>query len=88
MFKEFQKQIFMSMILDEICEELYVNKRQRIPKVQSEMDNPEKKATQGPQDQEKHNTTQRNRQHRVHKTKKNTTQYVLDATVRKQTQIM
>ena len=37
------------------------------------MDNPEKLATQGIQDEEKHN--------------KNTTQYVLDTTIRKQTQI-
>ena len=50
-----------------------INKRQKIPKGQSKMDNPEKLATQGAQDEEK--------QH------KNTTQYVLDTTVRKQTQI-
>ena len=50
-----------------------INKRQKIPKGQSNMDNPEKLATQGAQDEEK--------QH------KNTTQYVLDTTVRKQTQI-
>ena len=37
------------------------------------MDNPEKLATQGTQDEEKHN--------------KNTTQYVLDTTMYKQTQI-
>ena len=41
-----------------------MNKRQRIPKWQSEMDNPEKLATQSTQDEEKQN--------------KNTTQYVLD----------
>ena len=37
-----------------------INKRQRIPKGQSKMDNPEKLATQGTQDEEiqKHNTTQ------------------------------
>ena len=40
---------------------------------QSRMDNPEQLATQGTQDEEKHNTTQRNWQHRVHKTKKNKT---------------
>ena len=49
------------------------NKRQRIPKEQSKMDNPEKLATQGKQEEEKQN--------------KNTTQYVLDTTIRKQTQI-
>ena len=48
-------------------------KRQRIPKEQSKMDNPEKLATQGTQDEEKQNN--------------NTTQYVLDTTIRKQTQI-
>ena len=37
------------------------------------MDNPEKLATQDPQDEEKQN--------------KNTTQYLLDTTIRKQTQI-
>ena len=37
------------------------------------MDNPEKLATQGKQEEEKQN--------------KNTTQYVLDTTIRKQTQI-
>ena len=50
-----------------------VNKRQRIPKGQSKMDNPENLATQGTQDEDKQN--------------KNTTQYVLDITIRKQTQI-
>ena len=49
------------------------NKRQRIPKGQSKMDNPQKLAKQGTQDEEKQN--------------KNTTQYVLDTTIRKQTQI-
>ena len=39
------------------------------------MDNPEKRATYGTQDEEKHNTTQRNGQHTVHKTKKNITQH-------------
>ena len=48
-------------------------KRQRIPKGQSEMDNPEKLATQGTQDEEKQN--------------KNTTQYALDGTIRKQTKM-
>ena len=50
-----------------------INKRQRIQKGQSKMDNPEKLAIQGTQDEEKQN--------------KNTTQYVLDTTTRKQTQI-
>ena len=50
-----------------------INKRQRISMGQSQMDNPEKLATQGAQDDEKQ--------------KKNTTQYALDITVRKQTQI-
>ena len=48
------------------------NKRQRIPKGQSKIDNPEKLATLGTQDEVKQN--------------KNTTQYVLDTTMRKQTQ--
>ena len=48
------------------------NKGQRKPKGQSKMDNPEKSATQGTQDEDKQN--------------KNTTQYVLDKTIRKQTQ--
>jgi hypothetical protein len=48
------------------------NKRQRKPNGQSNMNNPEKPATQGTQDEEKQN--------------KNTTQYVLDTTIRKQTQ--
>ena len=42
-------------------------------KRQSKIDNPEKLATQSTQDEEKQN--------------KNTTQYVLDTTIRKQTQI-
>ena len=46
------------------------NKRQRIPQRQSKMENPEKLAIQGIQDEGK-----------------NTTQYVLDTTMRKQTQI-
>ena len=50
-----------------------INKRQRIPKGQSNMDNPEKLATYGTQDEEKQN--------------KHTTQYVLNTTIRKQTQI-
>ena len=50
-----------------------VNKRQRLPKGQSEKDNPENLATQGTQDEEKQ--------------KKNTTQYVLNTTLRKHTQI-
>ena len=33
-----------------------LNKRQRIPKRQSKMVNPEKLATQGTRDEEKHNT--------------------------------
>ena len=48
------------------------NKGQRKPKGQTKMDNPEKSATQGTQDEDKQN--------------KNTTQYVLDKTIRKQTQ--
>ena len=47
------------------------NKRQRTQKGQSKMDNPEKLATQGTQDEEKQN--------------KKTTQYVLDTTIRQQT---
>ena len=43
------------------------NKRQRIPKGQSKMDNPENLTTQGTQDEEKQN--------------KNITQYVLDTTI-------
>ena len=50
-----------------------VNKRQRLPKGQSEKDNPENLATLGTQDEEKQ--------------KKNTTQYVLDTSLRKHTQI-
>jgi hypothetical protein len=49
-----------------------VIKRQRIPKGKSQMDNPEKLTTYGTQDEEKQS--------------KNTTQYVLDTTMRKQTQ--
>ena len=51
------------------------NKRQRIPKGQSKKgNNPDKLATKATQDEEKQN--------------KNITQYVLDTTIRKQTQIM
>ena len=50
---------------------MIVNKRQRIPKRQLKMDNPEKMATQGTKDEEKQNTTQS----------------VLDTNIRKQTQI-
>ena len=46
-----------------------LNKRQRIPKRQSKMDNPETLATQVTKDEEKQN--------------KNTTQYVPDNTTRK-----
>ena len=53
---------------------LLINKRQRIPKGQLQIDHPEKLATQGTQDKEKQ--------------KKNTTKYVLDTTMCKQTQIM
>ena len=53
--------------------EKLANKRQRIPKGQSKMDNTEKLATQSTQDEEKGN--------------KNTTQCVLDITMRKQTQL-
>ena len=49
------------------------NKRYRTPKGQSNMDNPEKLATLGTQDEEKQN--------------KNTTQYMLATTMHKQTQI-
>ena len=45
------------------------NKRKRIPKGKSKMENPEKLTTQGTQDEEKQN--------------KNTTQHVLDTTIRK-----
>ena len=44
-----------------------------MPNGQSKMNNPEKLATQGTQDEDKQN--------------KNITQYVLDTTIRKQTQI-
>ena len=58
-----------------------INKRQRIPKGQSKIDNPEKLATQGTQDTGQINvreyrrgnqkwTIQRNWQHRVHKINK------------------
>ena len=50
---------------------MIVNKRQRIPKRQLKMDNPEKMATQDTKDEEKQNTTQS----------------VLDTNIRKQTQI-
>ena len=50
-----------------------INTRQRIPQEQSKMDNPDKLATQGTKDEDK--------QH------KNTTEYVLDTTLRIQTQI-
>ena len=53
---------------------MIINKRQRIPKGLLIMDNPEKLATQGTQEEEKQD--------------KNTTQYVLDTTVRKQAQIV
>ena len=49
------------------------NKGQRKPKGQSKMDNPEKSATQGTQDEDKQN--------------KNTTQHVLDTITVKQIQI-
>jgi len=48
-----------------------INKRQRIPKGVIKMDNPEKLANIG----------------YTRRKKKNTTQYVLDSTIRKQTQI-
>ena len=51
---------------------MITNKRQRIPKGQSKMDNPGKLATQRTQDEDKQN--------------KNTAQYVLDTTIHKQTQ--
>ena len=49
-----------------------INKRKRTPKGPSKKENPEKLATQSSQDEEKQN--------------KNTTQYVMDTTIRKQTQ--
>ena len=51
-----------------------VNKHQRIPKRQSKIDNPENLVIYGTQDEETEN--------------KNTAQYVLDTTLRKQTQLM
>ena len=48
---------------------MIINKRQRIPKWQSKMDNPEKLATQSTQDEEKQSREIGNI--RVHKTKKN-----------------
>ena len=51
----------------------YINKRQRIQNGQSYIDNPEKLTIKGTQDEDKQN--------------KNTTQYVLDTTIRKQSQI-
>jgi hypothetical protein len=53
------------------CLACFVNKRLRIPKGQSKMDNPEKVATWGTTHEEKQS--------------KYTTQYVLDAAMRKQT---
>ena len=50
------------------------NKRQRIPKGQSKIDNPETLATQGTHDE-------------GDKQSKNTTQYVLDTNICKQTKI-
>ena len=50
----------------------FLNKRQRIPKGQSKMYNPQKLAAYGTQDEEKQN--------------KNTTQYGLNTTIHKQTQ--
>jgi len=50
-----------------------LNKRKKISKGQPKMNNPKKLATYGTQDEDKQN--------------KNTTQYVLDITIRKQTQI-
>ena len=40
----------------EMTPKLMSNKRQRIPKVQSKMDDPNKLATQGTQDEDKYNT--------------------------------
>ena len=51
-----------------------VYKRQRTPKGQSKKDNPEKLATQGTIDEEEEENN-------------NTTRYVLNTTMRKQTQI-
>ena len=55
------------ILMSQVC----TNIRQRIPKGQSKMDNPEKLAAQGTQDEDKQN--------------KNTTQYVLDTTIHLQT---
>ena len=63
----------MKLLVSNIELEIIIYKRQRIPKVQSKMDNTEKLATLGTQDEDKQN--------------KNTTQYVLDTTLRKETHI-
>ena len=53
----------------------YLNKRQRIPKGQSKMDNPQKLATQCTQDEKTKTKTE------------NTTQYVFDTNILNHTQI-
>ena len=58
---------------ERLSQNSFANKRQKILKGTIKMDNPEKLATQCTQDEDKQN--------------KNTTQYVLDTTIRKQTQI-
>ena len=63
----------MMMMMMMIIPVLYINVREHRSKWQSKLDNPEKLATYCTQDEEKQS--------------KNTTQYVLDATIRKQTQI-
>ena len=55
-------------------QQLIINERYRILKGQSKKDNQKKLATYGTQDKEKQS--------------KNTTQYVLDTTMRRQSQIM
>ena len=74
---------------------LVLNKRQRIPKGKSKIDNPEKLATQDTELKEKKQSKNRqpreagNIEYRIEgeKKSKNRTQYVLDITIRKQTQI-
>ena len=58
---------------------MIINKRQRIPKWQSKMDNPEKLATQSTQDEEKQSRETGNIEYtRRSKENKSTKQYVLD----------
>ena len=61
-----------------------MNKRQRIPKEQSTIDNPDKLTTQGKENKEKH--SKNTAQYVLDTTtRKNTAQYVLDTTTRKNT---